>query len=62
MVEDRWYSVDDVAAYLGIKGDTVYKWVSEKQMPAYRMGRLWKFRKEDVDEWMKSGGADDNVN
>ena len=31
-------------------GDTVYKWIAEKQMPAHRMGRLWKFRKEDVDE------------
>jgi len=27
-------------------------------MPAHRMGRLWKFRKEEVDEWVKSGGAD----
>ncbi len=57
---DRWLSVDEIAAYLGIKRDTVYKWISEKQMPAHRMGRLWKFRKEEVDEWVKSGGAGDN--
>ncbi|MFW6147482.1 MAG: methylation-associated defense system helix-turn-helix domain-containing protein MAD1 [Thermodesulfobacteriota bacterium] len=57
---ERWLSVDEIAAYLGIKRDTVYKWISEKQMPAHRMGRLWKFRKEEVDEWVKSGGADDN--
>ena len=43
-------SVDEIAAYLGIKRDTVYKRIAEKQMPAHRMGRLWKFRKEDVDE------------
>jgi excisionase family DNA binding protein len=55
---ERWLSVDEIAAYLGIKRDTVYKWISEKQMPAHRMGRLWKFRKEEVDEWVKSGGAD----
>ena len=59
-MEDRWLSVDEIAAYLGIKRDTVYNWIAKKQMPAYRMGRLWKFRKEDVDEWVKSGGADDN--
>ena len=47
---DRWLSVDEIAAYLGIKRDTVYKWIAEKQMPAHRMGRLWKFRKEEVDE------------
>ena len=57
VMEDRWFSVDEIAAYLGIKRDTVYKWIAVKQMPAYRMGRLWKFRKEEVDEWVKSGGA-----
>jgi excisionase family DNA binding protein len=60
MMEDRWLSVDEIAAYLGIKRDTVYKWIAEKQMPAHRMGRLWKFRKEEVDEWVKTGGADDS--
>jgi len=57
VMEDRWLSVDEIAAYLGIKRDTVYKWISEKQMPAHRMGRLWKFRKDEVDAWVKTGGA-----
>ncbi len=56
-MEDRWFSVDEIAAYLGIKADTVYKWIAEKQMPSHRMGRLWKFRREEVDDWVKSGGA-----
>jgi excisionase family DNA binding protein len=49
--------VEEIASYLGIKRDTVYRWINEKQMPAHRMGRLWKFRQEEVDEWVKSGGA-----
>jgi excisionase family DNA binding protein len=60
VMEDRWLSVDEIAAYLGIKRDTVYKWIAEKQMPAHRMGRLWKFRKDEVDKWVKTGGADDS--
>ena len=60
VMEDRWLSVDEIAAYLGIKRDTVYKWISEKQMPAHRMGRLWKFRKEEVDKWVRGGGAENN--
>ena len=60
VMEDRWLSVDEISAYLGIKRDTVYKWISEKQMPSHRMGRLWKFRKDEVDEWVKTGGAGDN--
>ncbi len=56
-MEDRWLSVDEIAAYLGIKRDTVYKWIADKQMPAHRVGRLWKFRKEEVDGWVRAGKA-----
>ncbi len=56
---DRWLSVDDIAAYLGLKRDTVYRWISERNMPGHKIGRLWKFRKEEVDKWVKSGEADE---
>lgn len=56
-IEDRWISVDEIAAYLGIKRDTVYKWIDDKSMPAHRVGRYWKFRKDEVDAWVRSGGA-----
>ena len=56
-MEDRWLSVEEIATYLGIKRDTVYRWINEKQMPSHRMGRLWKFKKDEVDEWVLKGGA-----
>ena len=56
-MEDRWLSVEEIATYLGIKRDTVYRWINEKQMPAQRMGRLWKFKRDEVDEWVHKGGA-----
>jgi len=49
-----WRSVDDVAAYLGIKRGTVYKWVARYGLPARKVGRLLKFRREDIDLWMES--------
>ena len=55
MVEDRWLSVDEIALYLGVKRDTVYKWIDRKQMPGHKVGRLWKFRKEEVDQWVRLG-------
>lgn len=58
-MEDRWLSVNEIAAYLGITPDSVYRWIESKGMPAHRLGRLWKFRKEEIDEWVKSGGADE---
>ena len=62
MMEDRWLSVDEIADHLGIKRDTVYKWISERQMPGHKIGRLWKFNKQEVDEWVKSGAAGDKEN
>ena len=58
MVDDRWWSVEEIAAYLGIKRETLYKWLAEKNMPAHKVGRLWKFRKDEVDEWVRTGEAD----
>lgn len=51
-MEDRWFSVDEIANYLGVKRDTVYKWIVRKSMPAHKLGRLWKFRKSEIDEWV----------
>jgi excisionase family DNA binding protein len=55
MTDDRWMSAEEMAAYLGVKRDTVYKWRFRHQMPAHKVGKLWKFRKEEVDEWVRSG-------
>lgn len=56
---DRWLSVDELAVYLGIKRDTVYKWIARRNMPAHKLGRLWKFKRNEVDDWVKSGAAAD---
>jgi excisionase family DNA binding protein len=61
-LEDRWLSMNDICQYLGVWNDTVYKWIDKQNMPAHRMGRLWKFKKEEVDEWIKAGGATDHIN
>jgi hypothetical protein len=39
---------------------TGVKWISERQMPGHKIGRLWKFNKKEVDELVKSGGAGEN--
>lgn len=57
ITSDRWLSVDEIAAYLGVKRDTIYKWIERKKMPAHKVGSLWKFRKEEVDGWVREGKA-----
>lgn len=54
---ERWLSVAEIAEHLGVKRDTVYKWIERKDMPAHKAGRLWKFKQSEVDEWVRSGRA-----
>ena len=56
-IEDRWLSIPEICKHLGISSDTVYKWIEKKGMPAHKIGRLWKFKKDEVDEWVRSGQA-----
>ena len=54
---ERWLSVDEIAAHLGVNPETIYKWITRKGMPAHKLGRLWKFQAAEVDEWVRSGDA-----
>jgi excisionase family DNA binding protein len=56
-MEEKLLSVDDICEYLGIGRDTVYKWIDAKSLPAYRLGRLWKFKKKEVDKWIEKSAC-----
>lgn len=58
-MEDHWLSVDGIGKRLGVSSDTVCRRIGRYAMPAYCMDRLWKFKKELVDSWVKAGGAAD---
>lgn len=55
--EEKWLSVEQVADYLGVKPDTVYTWISKKDLPAHKVGRLWKMKAREIDEWVRTGHA-----
>lgn len=57
---ERWLSVDEIAEHLGVSRDTIYNWINGKSMPAQKIGKLWKFKVSEVDEWAKSGKASDD--
>lgn len=56
-MNEPWVSVDAVAAHLGVVKDTVYRWIEAKSLPAQRIGRLWKFKLSEVDDWVRRGMA-----
>jgi excisionase family DNA binding protein len=53
--KEPWISVMEVAEHLGVKRDTVYKWLERKKVPAHKVGRLWKFKISEVDAWVRAG-------
>lgn len=57
---ERWYSLKEIMEHLGVSRDTIMKWIDTKNMPATKVGRLWKFKVSEVDAWMKSDAATDN--
>lgn len=57
---ENWVTVKDVQAYLGVGRETVLQWIAKRNMPAYKVGRMWKFKLSEVDEWIRSGGASDD--
>lgn len=51
---DRLVSLKEVNAHLGITRETVLSWVREKDLPAFKAGRTWRFKLSEVDAWMGS--------
>jgi excisionase family DNA binding protein len=60
-MNERWLSVEEIAAHLGVNPDTIYKWIERKKMPAHKVGRLWKFQASEVDAWVRGGKASETV-
>ena len=53
-VNEAWVSVEAVAKHLQIKSCTIYKWLERKQMPGQKVGRLWRFKLSEIDNWVKT--------
>ena len=45
-------TVREASQYLGISPDTLYKYLSEKSIPAFKLGNRWRFKKDLLDRWM----------
>lgn len=53
---DNYINIDEAADYLGIKPVTLRNWIkNKKDIPAHRVGKLWKFKRSELDAWISSG-------
>lgn len=60
-VTEPWVSADTIAEHLGVTKDSIYTWIAKKDMPAHRVGRLWKFKVTEIDDWVRSSSADETA-
>lgn len=51
---ERWWTVQQVAHYLQVKPSTVYRLVNSGEIPFLRLGRLLRFKKSLLDNWIKN--------
>lgn len=45
-------TIEDVAAYLRLTPQTIYRWAQEKRIPAVKLGKEWRFRRSIIDAWL----------
>ena len=43
----------EASHYLGVSPDTLYRYISENEIPAFKLGNRWKFKKTVLDRWME---------
>ena len=54
--DDRWIGIEETANYIGVNRDTIHNWIKKDTgIPAHKIGKLWKFKKSELDAWIKSG-------
>jgi excisionase family DNA binding protein len=46
-------NIRQASQYLGVSPDTLYKYVNEQKIPAFKLGNRWRFKKSKLDEWME---------
>ncbi|WP_311777488.1 helix-turn-helix domain-containing protein [Trueperella abortisuis] len=61
MAEDfnePWVNLEQVADHLTVSKDTIRNWIREGFLPAYRVGKMYKFKLSEVDKWVREGRLD----
>ena len=54
MFDDEMLTIDDLAAYLKLKPQTIYKWAQAGKLPGAKFGKEWRFRRSSIERWIDS--------
>jgi len=51
-MQENLLSADQVARYLKVDKFTIYRLVSQKKIPAFKVGNQWRFKRRMIDAWL----------
>ena len=51
-------NIRQASQYLGVSPDTLYKYVNEQKIPAFKLGNRWRFKKTKLDQWMEEKSSE----
>lgn len=54
-ISEVWVGINEAATHLGVTKETIRNWIKKTDIPAHKIGKLWKFKLSELDEWVKSG-------
>ncbi|MCR4585593.1 MAG: helix-turn-helix domain-containing protein [Lachnospiraceae bacterium] len=56
-LQENYINLEEAAVYLGVKPATLRSWIKDpdNEVPAHKVGRMWKFKRSEIDEWINSG-------
>ena len=56
---EKWSSLEDISNHLQVHKDTIRLWIRKGEIPAHKIGKLWRFKISEVDDWVRSGKSAD---
>ena len=51
---NRLLNVEELAQYLNLQKQTIYNWLSQRKISGIKLGGVWRFDRQEVDQWLKS--------
>ena len=56
---EKWSNIEEIAEYIQVHKDTVRLWIKKGEIPAHKIGKQWRFKISEIDEWVLSGKSAD---
>ena len=53
-MQENLLSTEQIASYLGVDKFTIYRLVTQKKLPAFKVGNQWRYRKSLIDAWLEA--------